>query len=214
MNIVFLGPPGSGKGTQAKGVADNFKLTHLSTGDAFRDAIDGGTELGREIKAYVDGGKLVPDELVSKVVFEKISSLKGGFLLDGYPRTVDQARALGAFAKKSGASIDAVIFFDVAFDELVKRLSARRQCPKCKAVFNLETKPTKVKDVCDMCGSALVHRPDDQPQIVEERLKVYSRQTEPVLDFYKAHPGFRKVNAAQPIEKVAADIFRVTESLG
>lgn len=206
MNVVFLGPPGSGKGTQAKGVADSFKLTHLSTGDAFRDAINGKTELGLEIKSYVDAGKLVPDELVSKVVFEKIGSLKGGFLLDGYPRTVDQAKSLEAYAKKNNVAVDAVVFFDVAFDELVKRLSARRQCPKCKEVYNLVNKPPKKASVCDKCSGELIHRPDDQANIVEERLKIYSRQTEPVLDFYKAHKGFKKVNAAQPIEKVSADI--------
>lgn len=207
MNIVFLGPPGSGKGTQAKAVADKFKLTHLSTGDAFREAINGETELGKEIKSYVVAGKLVPDELVSKVVFEKIGSLNGsGFLLDGFPRTVEQAKALDAFEKRSKISIGAVVFFDVAFEELVKRLSARRQCPKCKEVYNLVNKPPKVSNACDKCATILTHRPDDQPDIVEERLKIYSIQTEPVLDFYKNHVGFRKVNAAQPILKVAADI--------
>ena len=130
MNIVFLGPPGSGKGTQAKGVAERFDLVHLSTGDAFREAIANKTELGKEIQGYVDSGKLVPDELVSRVVFEKIGSLKKGFLLDGYPRTVDQAKALDAYAKKNNLSVDAVVFFDVEFAELVKRLSARRPARK------------------------------------------------------------------------------------
>ncbi len=206
MNIVFLGPPGSGKGTQAKGVAENFKLTHLSTGDAFREAIANKTELGTEIQSYVNNGKLVPDELVSRVVFEKIGSLKNGFLLDGYPRTVDQAKSLDGYSKKSGLVIDAVVFFDVAFDELVKRLSARRSCGKCKEVYNLVNKPPKKADVCDKCGGELVHRPDDQANVVQERLKIYSLQTEPVLAFYQSHPGFKKINAAQAIDKVSADI--------
>jgi adenylate kinase len=212
LNIVFLGPPGSGKGTQAKGIAEKFGLTHLSTGDAFRDAISKKTELGLEIQAYVDGGKLVPDELVSKVVFEKIASLKTGFLLDGYPRTVDQAKSLETFGKKNNVAIDAVIFFEVAFEELVKRLSARRQCPKCKEVYNLANKPPRKEDTCDKCGTTLNHRPDDQPNIVEERLKVYTRQTEPVLDFYKQHPRFKKIDAAQPINNVAIDIQAALKS--
>ncbi len=206
MNIVFLGPPGSGKGTQAKGVADKFNLVHLSTGDAFREAIANQTELGREIKGFVDSGKLVPDELVSRVVFEKVGSLKKGFLLDGYPRTVDQARALDQYAKTKNISLDAIVFFDVDFAELVKRLSARRQCQSCKEVYNLVNKAPKTADVCDKCGSTLLHRPDDQPAVVEERLKIYTLQTAPVLDFYKARAGFHQVNAAQPIEKVSADI--------
>lgn len=214
MNIVFLGPPGSGKGTQAKNLAASHKLVHLSTGDAFRDAIGSGSELGKEIKVFVDGGKLVPDELVSKVVFEKIGSLKSsqGFLLDGYPRTVDQAKTLDGFSKKKNISIDSVISFEVDFAELVKRLSARRQCPACKEVYNLAMKPPKAKDICDACGGTLIQRPDDRAEIVEERLKVYTRQTEPVLAFYKTHPGFHKVNAAQPIDQVTADINKSLQS--
>src|SRR5262245_28368989 len=128
MNIVFLGPPGSGKGTQAKGLAAAENLTHVSTGDVFRNAIASQTPMGVKIKAFVESGKLVPDDLVSEVVFEHLGGIKGGFLLDGYPRTFDQAKALDAYAKKKGVSIDAVLFFDVDFAELVKRLSARRQC--------------------------------------------------------------------------------------
>src|SRR4051812_25965727 len=126
MNIVLLGAPGSGKGTQAKAIAAKHKLVHLSTGDVFRDAISGQSELGREIKGFVESGKLVPDELVSRVVFEKVGSLKSGFLLDGYPRTVDQAKALATFVTGKSISIDIVLLFDVAFPELVKRLSSRR----------------------------------------------------------------------------------------
>lgn len=188
-------------------MADKFRLTHLSTGDAFREAIQSQTELGKEIKGFVAAGKLVPDDLVSRVVFEKIGSLNNaGFLLDGYPRTVDQAKALNGYALKKKFIIDAVIFFDVAFSELVKRLSARRQCPSCKEVYNLVNKPPKVTGVCDKCSAKLIHRPDDRAEIVEERLSVYTRQTEPVLDYYKEFSGFKKVNAAQPIEQVAKDI--------
>ncbi len=206
MNIVLLGPPGSGKGTQAKNIAAKYKLVHLSTGDVFRDAISSSSPLGMEIKSFVENGKLVPDELVSEVVFEKIGSLKSGFLLDGYPRTVDQAKALAGFSVSKKLPIDVVLLFDVSFPELLQRLSARRQCPKCKEVYNLVQKPPKKENTCDKCGSALSHRPDDQPAVVEERLKIYSLQTEPVLSFYEKHPGFHRINGAQPIETVAAEI--------
>jgi adenylate kinase len=205
VNIVLLGPPGSGKGTQAKSIAAKQGLTHLSTGDVFRDAIASASPLGMEIKGFVENGKLVPDELVSEVVFEKIGSLTTGFLLDGYPRTVDQAKALEGFmtAKKS---IDVVLFFDVPFPELTKRLSARRQCPKCKEVYNLIQRPPKKENVCDKCGNELQHRPDDQADVVEKRLNIYSLQTEPVLAFYEKHPGFRRINGAQAIDVVTQEI--------
>jgi adenylate kinase len=206
MNIVLLGPPGSGKGTQAKSIAAKYNLTHLSTGDVFREAITNRTPLGIEIKGFVESGKLVPDELVSEVVFEKIGSLKSGFLLDGYPRTVDQAKALAVFSAAKQLPIDIVLLFDVNFPELVKRLSARRQCSKCKEVYNLVQKPPKVENACDKCGSPLSHRPDDQPAVVEERLNIYTLQTEPVLSYYVNHPGYRRINGAQPIATVAAEI--------
>jgi adenylate kinase len=213
MNIILLGPPGSGKGTQAKAIAARHNLVHLSTGDAFRDAIASGNELGKEIKSFVEGGKLVPDELVSRVVFDKIGSLKSGFLLDGYPRTVDQAKALEQFAASKKLSIDTVLFFDVNFPELTKRLSARRQCPKCKEVYNLVQKAPKKENICDNCGSPLLHRPDDQADVVEKRLNIYSLQTEPVLAFYRQHPGFVRIDGAQPIESVSVEIENALSTL-
>jgi len=214
MNIVFLGPPGSGKGTQAKRLAADHDLTHLSTGDIFRDAISNKTALGLEIRSFVDTGKLVPDELVSRVVFEKLRSLQGkGFLLDGYPRTFDQAQALDAFSLTEKVSVDAVLFFDVNFSELIQRLSARRTCGKCKEVYSVVNKPSKVEGVCDVCGAALVHRPDDQPAVVQDRLAVYTKQTEPILDFYRSKPIFRRVDGAQKIDKVYREIDAALESL-
>jgi adenylate kinase len=206
MNVVLLGPPGSGKGTQAKNIAAKYNLEHLSTGDVFRDAIAHATPLGLEIKQRVEGGQLVPDELVSKVVFEKIGSLTSGFLLDGYPRTLNQAKALETFTQERNLPIRGILFFDVGFPELVKRLSARRQCPKCKEVYNLVQRPPRVENVCDACGAQLVYRLDDHPDVVEQRFKVYSLQTEPVLAFYEKHPGFRRVNGAQSIDQVSVEI--------
>jgi adenylate kinase len=214
MNIVFLGPPGSGKGTQAKRLAADHDLTHLSTGDAFRDAISKKTPLGIEIKGFVDNGQLVPDDLVSRVVFDALKQLNGkGFLLDGYPRTLEQARALSEFSAKAGITVDAVLFFDVDFSELTKRLSARRICGKCKEVYNVVNRPPKAEGICDVCGAALVHRPDDQPAVVQERLAVYRTQTEPILDYYRSKPIFRRIDGAQKIDKVYREIDAALESL-
>jgi adenylate kinase len=214
MNIVLLGAPGSGKGTQAKYIAEKFGVIHLSTGDVFRDAIKAESPLGKEIKSYVESGKLVPDELVSKVVFEKLTGLKGkaGFLLDGYPRTLGQAESMAEFIKAQGIALNAILFFDVPFDELTKRLSARRQCPSCKEVYNLVQKPPKAANKCDKCGAGLIHRKDDQPEVVSDRLKVYSKETEPILSFYQRHPGYRRIDAARNIEQVNADIQAVLKS--
>jgi adenylate kinase len=210
VNVIFLGPPGSGKGTQAKRVAERFKLTHISTGDVFREAIGKGSELGKEIKAYVDNGKLVPDELVSRTVFEHLRKLgmTGSYLLDGYPRTVDQAHDLDGFSQKEHMSWNAVVFFDIEAEELVKRLTARRQCPKCKEVFNLVTRPPKKEGICDLCATALTHRPDDQEDVIRKRLDVYDRQTAPVLDHYNKHAGFIRVDAKQDIDPVYNEVER------
>lgn len=214
MNIVFLGPPGSGKGTQAKRLENEYHLQHLSTGDAFRDAIGHKTALGLEIKSFVDNGKLVPDGLVSRVVFDTVKALNGKpFLLDGYPRTLEQARALTEFSKTSGISIDAVLLLDVSFSEVTKRLSARRSCGKCKEVYNLVNKAPKVDGVCDVCGAALMHRADDQPLVVQDRLVVYTTQTEPIVDFYRSMPIFRRVDGAQDIDKVYREVDAALESL-
>lgn len=213
MNVVFLGPPGSGKGTQAKRVAETFGLKHISTGDVFREAIGRGSELGIEIKAYVDNGKLVPDDLVSRVVFEhlKKSGVQGSYLLDGYPRTVEQAHDLDGFVKREGTTLDAVVVFDIDPEELVKRLVARRQCPSCKEVFNLATRPPKKEGTCDNCGAALAQRPDDTEEVIRRRLEVYERLTAPLLEFYASHPGFVRVNAKQEIEPIFIEVKSALE---
>lgn len=209
MILVFLGPPGSGKGTQAKRLADTEGLLHISTGDLFREAITKKTPLGVKIKNFVDSGKLVPDALVSDVIFEKLKALgpKVRVLLDGYPRTIEQAKALDKFAKREQMAVDLVAALEVNRKELIDRLVARRQCPQCKEIYNLLSRPPKVANRCDVCQSELQHRPDDRPEVVEERLRVYDRQTEPILDYYKGRPGFFRINGGQAVEKVFADIL-------
>lgn len=204
MNVVFLGPPGSGKGTQAKKLAEEFKLTHLSTGDVFREAIKNQTDLGKKIKSFVDGGKLVPDSLVSDVVFEKLKQLGDQVLLDGYPRTLDQSQALDVFSKNEQFSLDSVMFFAVNAPALVKRLSARRQCPTCKEVYNLDTKAPKKENICDLCQGVLIQRPDDKADVVQERLRIYDRDTAPVLGFYRERKEFKKIDASKEI----ADVYQ------
>lgn len=206
--IVFLGPPGSGKGTQAKLLSDQHGFAHLSTGDLLREAIQAGTPLGLKVKGVVDGGQLVPDELVSALIFEKLDSLPKSrpVILDGYPRTVEQAKSLDAYGQKSGRTVDGVLFFDVKPTDLVNRLSQRRQCPSCKEVYNLATKPPKQANVCDKCGAVLIQRKDDQKDVIEERLRVYAQQTQPILNFYGKHAGFRELNAAEKMETVYAAV--------
>ena len=215
MNIVLLGPPGSGKGTQAKRLAETQNLKHLSTGDAFRDAIKSETELGREIKGFVESGKLVPDHLTSEVVFEKLKSLKGGngILLDGYPRTLEQVHALENFAKKENINLHLVLNLEVKTDDLVKRLSARRQCPKCKEVYNLETRAPKEAGKCDIDGEAIIQRDDDKAEVIQKRLLVYESQTAPILEHFKGKDNFFSVNGAQDIDRVFGEIVSIIQKI-
>ena len=177
--IILLGPPGSGKGTQAEKLNDDLGLIRLSTGDMLREAVRNGTELGIMAKEYMDKGALVPDDVVIGLMKEKIVSLKEGFVLDGFPRTVQQAEALGEFVE-----IDHVINLDVDDEELVDRLTKRRSCPDCNVVFHLLYKPPMKDGVCDKCGAALYQRSDDTEETVRARLKVYRDNTFPLIEYY------------------------------
>jgi len=177
--IILLGPPGSGKGTQAEKLNDDLGLIRLSTGDMLREAVRNGTELGKMAKEYMDKGDLVPDDVVIGLMKEKIASLKEGFVLDGFPRTVQQAEALGEFI-----DIDHVINLDVDDEELVDRLTKRRSCPDCNVVFHLIYKPPMKDGVCDKCGAALYQRSDDTEETVRARLKVYRENTFPLIEYY------------------------------
>ncbi|HOJ76578.1 MAG TPA: adenylate kinase [Bacillota bacterium] len=186
LNLILLGPPGAGKGTQAELLIEKYKIPHISTGDIFRAAIKEGTKLGQEAKRYLDEGKLVPDEIVVGIVKERLSldDCKAGFLLDGFPRTIPQAEALSSFLDPAGRSITAVINIEVNFDILTARLTGRRVCRNCAAVYHLVTKKEKVAGVCDHCGGEIYQRADDTEETVKKRLEVYQAQTEPLIKYY------------------------------
>ena len=199
--IVLLGPPGSGKGTQAERLDDELGLTRLSTGDMLREAVRNETALGKEAKTYMDSGRLVPNELVIGLMKDKISTLKGGFILDGFPRTVEQADALGAVV-----SIDIAVNLDVDDEELVKRLTNRRSCPDCNAVYHLMFKKPKKDGVCDKCGAKLYQRSDDTEKTVRERLKVYRDNTFPLIKYYEERKKLVNIDGKGDIDVIFKDI--------
>ena len=201
--IVFLGPPGAGKGTQAADLARELGVPHLSTGDLLRREVAAGTPLGREAERYMKAGRLVPDELVLRMLRERLArpDAARGFLLDGFPRTVPQAEALEAIAP-----IDRVVSFEIDPAVLIQRLSDRRVCPVCQAVYNLATQPPKVPGRCDRDGAELVHRPDDRPEAIQVRLEVYARQTAPLIDFYRARGTLRPIDASGTPAEVGARV--------
>jgi adenylate kinase len=187
MNLILLGPPGAGKGTQAELLIEKFNIPHISTGDIFRAAIKEGTALGLEAKRYMDSGQLVPDEVVIGIVKERLSksdALKG-FLLDGFPRTIPQADALAKFLSGVGRNITLVINIEADPGILMKRLTGRRVCRSCAAVYHIENKPPRGAGVCDHCGGEVYLRDDDAPETVKKRLDVYQLQTEPLINYYK-----------------------------
>lgn len=209
-HIVILGPPGSGKGTQASRIAREYGLAHLSTGDMLRDAVARKTGLGLEAETYMKRGLLGPDEIIFRLIAEALEAAeKTGWILDGFPRNLPQAEMLTRLLEERGEKIDYVLDIAVDFELIVRRLSNRRVCPACKAVYNLDTIKTKVEGKCDKCGGALVKRPDDEEATVRKRLAVYEEQTAPVIDFYKKRGGLVAVNGAGEIEDIFAEIRRV-----
>jgi len=204
--VVFLGPPGAGKGTQAARIAHELGVPHLSTGDLLRAAIAAKTPLGLAAEGHVRSGGLVPDPLVLQILHERLEQpdAKAGYLLDGFPRNLAQAAELEKFSE-----VERVVSLEISPDLLVARLSERRICPKCQSVYNLSTKPPKVADRCDRDGERLVQRPDDQPEAVTQRLKVYAEQTAPLLDYYRKRHLLRSVDASGTPDEVALRIRRV-----
>ena len=203
--IVLLGPPGCGKGTQAELMEDELGMEILSTGDLLREAVRNETELGLQAKVFMDKGGLVPNELVIGLMKEKIESMDGGFVLDGFPRTVQQAEFLDGVVE-----LDAAINLDVDDEELVSRLTKRRSCPECNAVYHLLYKPPAKENVCDRCGSALYQRSDDSEETVRQRLEVYRENTFPLIEFYKAQGKLVDINGIGDIQEIFA---RIKEAL-
>lgn len=211
MIIVLLGPPGSGKGTQAKLLETQGSWSHLSTGDMLRTAIKQGTELGKQAKVYMDEGNLVPDQLVIGLIQERVDlpsqgRAKQSFILDGFPRNVQQAEALDRMLKEQGRHVDRAVLFDISDSELVRRLSGRRTCVQCGAMYHIESAPSKTPGICDRCGKALVQRTDDQADVINKRLSVYHIQTEPLVDYYKKQGKLRVLNASDQTSEVSRQL--------
>lgn len=211
MKIIMLGAPGAGKGTQAKKIADKYRVPHISTGDIFRANIKEGTELGRKAKTYMDQGLLVPDELVVELVVDRIkqADCENGFVLDGFPRTIPQAEALDAALKNINESMDYAIDVDVPDENIINRMSGRRACLDCGATYHIVTIPTKVEGICDVCGSKIVLREDDKPETVQKRLEVYHAQTQPLIDYYQKQGILRTVDGTQLMDAVFHAIVEV-----
>ena len=214
MNYVILGAPGSGKGTQASRFAEKRNLLHVSTGDLLRDAVARETALGKQVKDTLASGQLVPDSIVLELIKEALSqpenkSKFAGWILDGYPRTTGQAEALEGVIVEIGEKLDGVILLDIDPEVIINRLSNRRTCGGCKAVYNLTNKPPKQEGICDECGGALVQREDDKAETIRKRLDVYQAQTMPIIDFYKSGSRLLEVDGSLPIDGVTAEIERL-----
>ncbi|HHT46077.1 MAG TPA: adenylate kinase [Firmicutes bacterium] len=208
MFIILMGPPGAGKGTQAEKLTKEFALIHVSTGDIFRNAVKEGTEMGKKAKEYMDKGELVPDEIVLGIVKERLSKpdCKAGVLLDGFPRTIEQAEALDEVLEDLKMKIDAVINIDVSEEELIARLTGRRVCRNCGATYHIKFNPPKVRNICDHCSGELYQRSDDTIDTVKERLNIYNKQTLPMVDYYERKGMYKSADGSREIDQVFADI--------
>ncbi len=215
LNLVLLGPPGSGKGTQGERLQEDLRLPYYATGDILRAAVREETELGRTAKEYMDRGDLVPDEVIVGVIAERIDSEEAadGFILDGFPRPVPPAEALDRKLTELGRSVSTVLLIDVSGDEVVRRLGGRRTCVESGHVFHVEFDPPKQEGVCDLDGSELIVRDDDKPEVIRNRLAQYHDKTEPLVDYYDHQSVLRRIDGAAPPDQVAEEIRRTLATL-
>ncbi|KAJ52245.1 adenylate kinase [Clostridium tetanomorphum] len=214
MKIILLGPPGAGKGTQAKLISEKYSIPHISTGDIFRKNISEKTPLGIKAKSYMDKGQLVPDELTIEIVNDRLKNddCKKGFLLDGFPRTVKQAEALDKFLNNEGTKIDNALLIEVPQDFILERMTGRRVCKNCGASYHVKFNPSKTEGKCDLCGGELVQRKDDTEETVKERLEVYSNQTAPLVQYYKSNDSLYAIDGTREISEVFQSVCNILGS--
>jgi len=210
VRIILLGPPGSGKGTQAKLLSKKYSIPHIAMGDILREEVAKKTPLGKKVNVYMSKGELVPDEIVIEVLKKRLQEADcvDGFILDGFPRTLNQAKALDNMLNELNLKIDAVIYIEVPDEEIMKRLSLRRTCKVCGRIYNLHYNPPKQDGKCDVCGGELIIRDDDKPEVIKNRLKVYNDQTKPLVDYYKSHKLLIRINGVDSIDKVFQQIVK------
>lgn len=214
MHILLMGPPGAGKGTQAANLVKELGVPHISTGDMFRAAVKDGTELGKQAKACMDEGKLVPDEVTIGIVRERLAKddCKKGCILDGFPRTVEQADALSSIMKELGLALDAVLNISVPASDLVERAVGRRICKSCGATYHVSFHPSAKEGVCDECGGELYQRADDTKETMENRLSVYEASTRPLIEYYQKAGIYKEVDGRQAIDKVTQDLVNALKA--
>jgi len=208
VRIILLGPPGSGKGTQAKFLSKRYGIPHIAMGDILREEVAKKTPLGEKVNVYMSKGELVPDEIVIEVLKKRLqeADCTNGFILDGFPRTLNQAKALDNMLSELNLKIDAVIYIEVPDEEIMKRLSLRRTCKVCGRIYNLHYNPPKQDGKCDVCGGELIIRNDDKPEVIKNRLKVYNEQTKPLVNYYETHKLLIRINGVNTIDKVFQQI--------